>query len=174
MVNLQIFLNFLRITRVRIPGKSILSEIVSVFQTLGFEPREAPDGDRQLRAAPWLRRGSPSCFSEQASYILKAYKACLGLNINIKILYLNRRPLDRKWGSRDSLAHGASAIATALTALTAQNRRPVNRLFQLRIYFSSGGVHVRARMGRARAWCGMKSAKALNNYALARNCGGQN
>ena len=74
-----------------------------MFQTLGFEPSEAPDGDRQLRAAQWLRRGSPSCFSEQASYILKAYKACLGLNINIKILYLNRRPLDRKWGSRDSL-----------------------------------------------------------------------
>ena len=82
-----------------------MSEIVSVFQTLGFEPREAPDGDRQLRAAPWLGRGSPPCFSEQASYILKAYKACLGLNINIKILYLNRRPLDRKWGSRDSLYH---------------------------------------------------------------------
>jgi hypothetical protein len=86
--------------------QSILSEIVSVFPTLGFkfEPREAPDGDRQLRAAPRLLRGSLSCFSEQASYILKAYKACLGLNINIKILYLNRRPLDRKWrGSRDSL-----------------------------------------------------------------------
>jgi hypothetical protein len=107
VVNLHIILNCLRITRVRIPGKSILSEIVSVFQTLGFEPREAPDGDRQLRAAQWLRRGSPSCFSEQASYILKAYKACLGLNINIKILYLNRRPLDRKWGSRDSLLHSA-------------------------------------------------------------------
>ena len=107
MVNLQIFLNFLKITRVRIPGKSILFEIVSVFQTLGFEPHEAPDGDRQLRAAPWLRRGSPSCFSEQASYILKAYKACLGLNINIKILYLNRRPLDRKWGSRDSRLWGS-------------------------------------------------------------------
>ena len=103
MVILQIFLDFSRITRVRIPGESILSEIVSVFQTLGFEPSEAPDGDRQLRAAQWLRRGSPSCFSEQASYILKAYKACLGLNINIKILYLNRRTLDRKWGSRDSL-----------------------------------------------------------------------
>ena len=112
MVNLQIFLDFSRITRVRIPGESILSEIVSVFQTLGFEPSEAPDGDRQLRAAQWLRRGSPSCFSEQASYILKAYKACLGLNINIKILYLNRRPLDRKWGSRDSLTRSAAEWPT--------------------------------------------------------------
>jgi hypothetical protein len=27
-------------------------------------------------------------------------------------------------------------------------------------WHSSGGVHVRARMGRARAWCGMESAKA--------------
>ncbi len=34
---------------------------------------------------------------------------------------------------------------------------------------SSGGVHARARMGRARAWCGMESAKAnwsVNNFSL--------
>ena len=53
VVNPQIFLNFMSITWVRIRQQSILSEIVSVFPTLGFEPREAPDGDRQLRAAPW-------------------------------------------------------------------------------------------------------------------------
>ncbi len=74
------------------------------FLTLGFEPHEAPDGDRQLVA---VRPASRSRLVT-ASFISKAYKACLGLNINIKILYLNRtsRLVDKKWGSLDSLLHG--------------------------------------------------------------------
>ena len=41
--------------------------------------------------------------SEQVSYIIKVYNACLGFLINIKILSRNTRQLDKKWGSRDSL-----------------------------------------------------------------------
>jgi hypothetical protein len=82
VVNLQMFLNFMRITWVRIRQESILSEIVQCFRHLVSNPAR-----RLMVTGSCVQpRGSPSCFSEQASYILKAYKAFLGLNINIKIL----------------------------------------------------------------------------------------
>ena len=59
------------------PVWSILPLKQFMFQSLGFEPREAPAGDkRQTKWVLGIWTGTRR-LSEEVTYVLKVYKACL-------------------------------------------------------------------------------------------------